>query len=96
MLRIPLASKVTSISGTPRGCSRNARKLELAEKVVVLRAGTLTLVEPDKRTGLFFGVRREDLRLLGTHSSVALDEYGNGDNEEHERQWRALEMLSVL
>ncbi|KAI3485069.1 hypothetical protein L1887_51742 [Cichorium endivia] len=58
------------------GGGGDTRELELAEQVVVLGAGTLTLEDLDQHTGLVVGVGREDLGLLGGHSGVALDEGG--------------------
>lgn len=52
----------------------NTGKLELAEKVVVLGAGTLTLEDLDQDTGLVVGEGRESLGLLGGDGGVALDE----------------------
>jgi len=58
--------------GTTRG-----REPKLAEKVVVLRTGTLTLVNPDARAGLVVTVSGENLggedtRVLGREGSVLL------------------------
>ena len=58
---------------TARG-GRNTGELELAEKVVVLRARTLSLEDLDQHTGLVVGVSREDLGLLGRDGRVTLDE----------------------
>ena len=55
----------------------NARELELAEEVVVLDPGTLTLVELNQDTRLVVGVGREDLRLLSGDDGVTLDESGH-------------------
>lgn len=56
---------------------RNASKLELAEQVVVLGTGTLTLVDLDEHTGLVVGVGGEGLGLLGGDGGVALDQRGH-------------------
>lgn len=48
--------------------------LELAEYVVVLCVGTLTLEDLDEDTGLVVGVCGESLGLLGVNGGVALDE----------------------
>ncbi|CEO96728.1 hypothetical protein PBRA_005332 [Plasmodiophora brassicae] len=58
---------------TTRG-RRDARQLELAEQVVVLRPRTLALEHLDQDAGLVVGVRREDLLLLARDRRVALDE----------------------
>ena len=63
--------------GNATGSGGNAGKLELAEKVVVLGALTLTLVDLDKDTGLVVGEGGEDLGLLGGDSGVAGDELGH-------------------
>jgi len=59
------------------GCRRDARELELAEQVVVLGAGTLTLIDLDEYTGLVVGVGGESLRLLRGDGGVTLDEGGH-------------------
>lgn len=63
--------------GNATGSGGNAGKLELAEKVVVLGALTLTLVDLDKNTGLVVGEGGEDLGLLGRNGGVAGDELGH-------------------
>lgn len=62
-----------NLGNTTRG-RRNTGKLELAEKVVVLGAGTLTLEDLDQDTRLVVGEGGEGLGLLGGDSGVALDE----------------------
>jgi hypothetical protein len=53
---------------------RDTGEFELAEKVVVLGARTLTLVHLDEHTGLVVGVCRERLGLFGGDGCVTLDE----------------------
>jgi hypothetical protein len=68
----------------------DARELELAHEVVVLRAGTLTLEDLDEHTRLVVGEGGEGLRLLGGDGGVTLDEGGHdttsGLNTEGERR----------
>ncbi|TVU36755.1 hypothetical protein EJB05_18701, partial [Eragrostis curvula] len=56
-------------------CRRDARQLELAEEVVVLGPGALTLVNLDQDAGLVVGVGGEDLFLLGGDGGVPRDEH---------------------
>jgi hypothetical protein len=65
-----------NLGDTTRGRG-DTGKLELAEKVVVLGAGTLTLEDLDQDTGLVVGEGREGLGLLGGDGGVALDEGGH-------------------
>jgi hypothetical protein len=65
-----------NLGDTTRGRG-DTSKLELAEKVVVLSAGTLTLEDLDQDTRLVVGEGREGLRLLGGDGGVALDEGGH-------------------
>jgi len=60
--------------GNTAGRGGDASELKLAEEVVVLGAGTLTLVDLDEDTGLVVGVGREHLRLLAGNGGVALDQ----------------------
>jgi hypothetical protein len=80
------------------GCRRDARELELAEKVVVLRARTLALEDLDEHTRLVVGVGREDLRLLRRDGGVALDERGEDTTRglDTGRQRRDVEEEKVL
>jgi hypothetical protein len=64
------------LRNTTRG-GRDASELELAEKVVVLGALTLTLVDLDKDTGLVVREGGEDLGLLGGNGGVAGNELGH-------------------
>ena len=52
---------------------RDARELELAEKVAAARHLALTLVYLDEHTHSVVGISAEDLRLLARVSRVALD-----------------------
>jgi hypothetical protein len=65
-----------NLGDTTRGRG-DTSKLELAEKVVVLGAGTLTLEDLDQDTRLVVGEGREGLGLLGGDGGVALDEGGH-------------------
>ena len=56
------------------GSRRDTRELELFERVVVLGAGTLTLVNLDEYTRLVVGIGGEDFSLLCRDRSVSLDE----------------------
>ena len=58
---------------TTRG-GRDTREFELAEQVIVLSTGTLTLVYLDEHPGLVVGISREAFRFLGGHGRVTLDE----------------------
>jgi len=62
-----------NLGNTTRGRG-NASELELAEQVVVLGAGTLTLEDLNQDTGLVVGVGREGLGLLGGDGGVALNQ----------------------
>merc|ERR1719192_1913399 len=95
--RIPLASisKVTSICGTPRGAGGDVGQVELAELVVVLGHGSLSLEDLDGDGVLVVSGGGEDLRLLsgddgvprdqlGHHTSDGLDTHGKRvDIEQH-------------
>lgn len=59
------------------GSGGNAGKLELAEDVVVLGHGTLTLEDLDQDNGLVISSSREDLALAGRDRSVAGNELGH-------------------
>ena len=59
------------------GRRRDTGELELAEQVVVLGTGTLTLEYLDEHTGLVVGVSREDPILLGGDGGVTLDKGGH-------------------
>jgi len=56
---------------------RDTGKLELAELVVVLGHGTLTLEDLDQDNGLVVSGGRENLRLLGGNGSATLDQVGH-------------------
>lgn len=75
--------------GNTTGGRGDTGELELAHKVVVLGALTLTLVDLDKDTRLVVGEGREDLRLLGGDGGVTGDKLGHhttsGLNTERER-----------
>ena len=58
---------------TTRG-GRDTREFELAEQLIVLSMGTLTLVYLDEHPGLVVGISREAFRFLGGHGRVTLDE----------------------
>jgi hypothetical protein len=77
-----------NLGNTTRGRG-DTSELELAHKVVVLGALTLTLVDLDKDTRLVVGEGREDLGLLGGDGGVTGDELGHhttsGLNTERER-----------
>ena len=59
------------------GHGRNAVEVELAEKVVVLGHGTLTLVDLNEDTGLVILIGGEDLGLLGGNGGVTGDKRGH-------------------
>merc|ERR1719185_40298 len=69
-------------------CRVNARHVELAQLVVVLRHRTLALVHLDRHGRLVALVRREDLALLSRDHRVARDELGHdtADGLDPERQ----------
>ncbi|GMT04794.1 hypothetical protein PENTCL1PPCAC_26968, partial [Pristionchus entomophagus] len=56
------------------GCGRDSSEIELAQLVVVLGHGTLSLEHLDGDGGLIVGGSGEDLRLLGGDDSVARDD----------------------
>lgn len=72
------------------GRRRDAGELELAHKVVVLRASALAFEDLDEDTRLVVGEGGEGLGLLGGDGGVALDEGGHdttsGLNAEGERR----------
>ena len=56
------------------GCGRDTSKLELAEKVVILRQGTFSLVDLNGDGGLVIRGGREGLGLLGGDDGVTWDD----------------------
>merc|ERR1719214_244324 len=76
---------------------RNARHVELAELVVVLRHRALTLVHLNGHRRLVVLVRREHLRLLRRNHSVARDELGHhaADRLDTERERRDVEEQEI-
>mmetsp|Transcript_29784 Transcript_29784/g.77189 ORF Transcript_29784/g.77189 Transcript_29784/m.77189 type:complete len:212 (-) Transcript_29784:1307-1942(-) len=62
--------------GHTTGGGGNARQLKLAQQVVVLGAGALTLVHLNEHTRLVVAVGGEDLLLLGGDGGVAVDHAG--------------------
>ena len=58
---------------TMRG-GRDTREFELAEQIIVLSMGMLTLIYLDEHPGLVVSISREAFRFLGGHSCVMLDE----------------------
>mmetsp|Transcript_109647 Transcript_109647/g.340299 ORF Transcript_109647/g.340299 Transcript_109647/m.340299 type:complete len:677 (+) Transcript_109647:253-2283(+) len=77
---------------------RDPAQLELAEEVVVLGHGPLSLVDLDVHGRLVVLVRREDLRLLGRDDGVAADElrHDSADRLDAERERRHIEQQQVL
>jgi len=77
---------------------RNASKLELAEKVVILGAGTFTFEDLNQDTGLVIGVGGEDLGLLGGDGSVTLDEgsHDTASGFNTEREGSDIEKKEIL
>ncbi|TVU19701.1 hypothetical protein EJB05_35868, partial [Eragrostis curvula] len=63
--------------GHAAGRRRDAGQLELAEEVVVLGPGALSLVHLDQDAGLVVGVGGEDLLLLGRDGGVPGDQHGH-------------------
>ena len=68
------------------GSGRNASKLELAEDVVVLGHGTLTLEHLDQDHGLVISGSREDLALAGRDGSVAGNQLGHDSTSSLDTQ----------
>merc|ERR1740128_893622 len=93
-LRMPLAS----MSKYTAGRGRDSGQLELAELVVVLCHGALTLVHLNEYTGLVVAVGGEGLGLLRGNGRVPFDQGGHhstcGLNAEGER--RHVEQKEVL
>jgi hypothetical protein len=73
-------------------------ELELSEQVVVLCAGTLTLVDLDKNTRLVVREGGEDLGLLGGDGGVALDESSHDSTSglDTERERRDVEKKDLV
>ncbi|PMB65055.1 NAD-specific glutamate dehydrogenase [Beauveria bassiana] len=59
------------------GSGRNAGKLELAENVIILGQGALTLQDLDENDGLVISGSRENLALAGRNRSVAGNQFGH-------------------
>ncbi|GMR52836.1 hypothetical protein PMAYCL1PPCAC_23031, partial [Pristionchus mayeri] len=84
--------------GHSTGRGRDARELELAEQVVVLGHGTLSLVHLDEYPGLVVSVGGEGLGGLGGDGGVALDKRGHHTTSslDTERQRGDVEKEQVL
>ena len=63
----------------------NFGEFEFAEQVVVLGAGTSTIIDLDENTGLVIRVRREDFGFLGWNSAVTLDDCGHDTDRDAEQ-----------
>lgn len=84
--------------GNTTGGRGDTSELELAHKVVVLGALTLTLVDLDKNTRLVVGEGGEDLGLLGGDGGVAGDELGHHTTSglDTEREGRNIEKQNLV
>src|SRR5207342_2530793 len=76
----------------------NVGEVELAERLVVVRAVTFTLQDVDGHRALVVVRGRERLRSLGRDRGVLLDELGHDAAKrlDAQRQWRHVEQQHVL